>query len=190
MKKALLFWIALLSPLLADDIQFKVDPNQVSPLASKTFPLKEAEGFGGAAPGFDKDFATTTSDWTFRNANLGGRAIYAPEVDFSKDYPVKNLSMETQVSPLGSQKAPFSTSTVADLPTQASVPQFDHLFDDKMYRGREEDLIRQAIDQLTAQSDTALAKQIKPDSTNGPTLTVDQVKTLINKDVAPIKGMP
>ncbi|MDE1169649.1 MAG: hypothetical protein PW734_00325 [Verrucomicrobium sp.] len=189
MKKGLLLlWLVLPAGFArAEGIDFSFDPNKVSPLSAKRFELKEADGFGGIAPGFEKSFALPSSDWTFRTASLGGRQIYAPAVDFSKEYRTPAVALAQTSSSLQEKTAPFSSTTVAPLPGQAPVSKFDHLFDDKFYRGREEDLIRQAIDRLSAQSDAALAKQIKPGGGNGPSLTVDQVKELINKDVAPAR---
>jgi hypothetical protein len=212
MKRTLVLSAVFLAGLFAaraDDLTPKIDSAKVSTFADKQFDVKSVNGFGGAAAGFDKTYATPggADSLIQKTANLGGREVYGTSIiDVNKTYATHDMEGFNKVSPLDGQMSPMS-GRPSPLPMEAKVKDFDHMvFDDKEYRGREADRIRDAIDRMQTQSQSALSQQMaqspggtesKKASREGdktiasgprqiaPVINIDDVKLLINKDVAP-----
>lgn len=189
----------------ADDPSFKVDLSKVSALQGKSYNLQEASGFTGTAPGFDKAYGGFQgkggSGWIDRRADVGGRDIYAPDVRMDKAFAVPQTSLFQGNSSFSDKTAPFAASDSAGLPMDAPMEHFggEVPFAGKSYGGPESDKLRQALDRLfdkggsqTADplhpvKDDALHKQLNTAGGRiSPIVTVEDVKVLINKDIAPL----
>ena len=212
MKRNLALSAVLLAGLTvarADDLTPKIDSTKVSKFADKQFDVKSVNGFGGTAPGFDKTFALPggADGLIQKTANIGGREIYGTSIiDFNKTYATHDMEGFNKTSPFDGQMSAMN-GRPSPLPMEAKVKDFDHMvFDDKEYRGREADRIRDAIDRMQTQSQSALSQQMTQapagtDAKKGdremdktiasgprqitPMINIDDVKLLINKDVAP-----
>ena len=185
----------LLASACADEWDMKVDPNKVSDLANKRFDIQNADGFNAVAPGFDKSFSPAVNgDWTNKMAQIGGRDIYVPALDLGKMYPVPENTLFKGTSDFSGKTSDLASKT-STLPTDAHFENFNHLVDDKYYQGREADLIRQAMDQLSVmklKKGDALSQQMTASMPNdghkidvAPEITVEDVKSILNKDVGP-----
>ncbi len=108
----------------------------------------------------------------------------------SKAYAVPQTSLFQGDSAFSGKTSSLADKT-SGLPMDARVAHFDTtLFAGKEYQGREEDLVREAMGRLDQKSSAALAKQIAPQGSKpAPTLSIDDVKSLINRDVTP-QGAP
>ncbi len=187
-----------------------VDPNKMSDLGTKTFDTRmidfdKQSGLAKTAPGFDKEFKTNgnASDLIHKTANLGGRQIYEPMLDFNKTYPTSDSTLFKAASPFSDKVSSLTANKQSPFSTGTKAPGFDKMMPDKVYQGPESSLIREAMDRLDQTSAQELAQRMnaqnnptaaasKPDSLGGPQqlavapmISIDDVRLLINKDVAP-----
>ncbi len=190
----------------AADKPLQVDPSKVSEFQGKAFNLKEAPGFGGSAPGFDKAAAGygsgTSPGWVDRRADVGGRDIYSPDLKMDQAFAVPQTGLFQGASPFSDKTAPFSM-TDSKLPMNAPLDHFGTQvpFSGKAYAGPENDRLRAALGQLLDKNQGAIAAPdplhpTKNDALHkqmnsvgghvGPIITVDDIRGLINKDVSPV----
>lgn len=182
------------------------DLNKVSAYANKTFDFKTIDAgkpadLSKTAPGFDKEYKMGVSDWTSKQATLGGRDIYAPTLDFSKVYPTSDSSLFQGISPLSGQASSLGVKT-SPFSAATPAPGFDRVLDDTLYRGREASIIREAMDRLDQQSQASLAHDALARQTASnkegeapswareggsravkPLISIDDVKLLVDKDI-------
>jgi len=189
-----------------------IDPNKMSDLGNKVFDTKTIDfdkqsDLVKTAPGFDKMFKMTGagSDMINKTANLGGRQIYAPAVDFNKTFPTGESPLFKTTSPFSEKVSSLTADKTAPFSTETKAPGLDRVLPDKSYQGREASLVREAMDRLDQSSQEALAQQMKanasdpaaknPSQNKGPSpvapiISIEDVKLLIDKDVAPASEMP
>jgi len=197
-------------PLLAQEAP-AIDPNKMSDLGTKAFDTKTIDfdkqsDLNKTATGFDKEFKTegSASGLIDKTANLGGRQIYAPTLDFDKVYPTNDSQLFKASSPFSDKVSSLSADKQSPFSTETKATGFDRIMPDKSYQGPESSLIREAMDGLDQSSTQALAEHMKeahaststaaqPSPALGgpqqigvaPMISIDDVKLLINKDVAP-----
>jgi len=192
-----------------------IDPTKMSDLGNKTFDTKTIDfdkesGLAKTAPGFDKEFKTegSASDLINKTANVGGRQIYAPMLDFNKTYQTSDSKLFQATSPFSDKVSSLTSGKQSPFTTETKAPGFDKMMPDKTYQGPESSLIREAMDRLDQSSTQALTQHMKaehdpsdaakPGTSLGgpqqiavaPMISIDDVKLLINKDIAPASETP
>jgi len=190
-----------------------IDPNKMSDLGNKAFATRTIDfgkesGLSKMAPGFDKEFSTggSASGLIDKTANIGGRQVYAPMLDFNKTYPTNDSPLFKTTSPFSEKVSSLAADKQSPFTTETKATGFDRIMPDKPYAGPESSLIREAMDRLDQSNTQALAQHMKtehdstppkPDASLGgpqqigvaPMISIDDVKLLINKDVAPASEM-
>jgi hypothetical protein len=142
--------------------EFNATQFQRSPTASepfmKTFPTKEFNGFNSTA-------------------QLGGRPIDAPTLNFQKTFPTGNstLSNKTFLTPDQSSVWQRPSLLFSD---QKNATGFDKKVAAKEYQGRYAEAMKQDMRKITDQLGSISQM---PDRT----MTIEEVKELLNRDLAP-----
>jgi hypothetical protein len=183
----------------------------MSPLGSQVFDMKTIQLGGSSNPftkqasGFDKTVLFGTSDLIDKKAVLGGHDVTAPTLDFNKSFPISDTKLFQGASEYSSKTSDLTGKTSTLSADKDAPAQFSRILEEKDYQGRESTLIREAIDQMAAQSRDALHDEVSADAGGvnpaadkdkphkaikgvatipvRPMISIDDVKALINKDV-------
>jgi hypothetical protein len=131
----------------------------------------------GTSSEWDKSFATKKFTGFDREANIGGKEITAPILDYNKTYP-------TATSPLGQKKSSLGDTPASIQLTESSwssrpSPQgWDKKLPTKVYTGREAEKVNRSFSEVTRSMNPGRAI---PDRA----LNEQEVKALLNRDVGP-----
>lgn len=131
----------------------------------------------GSSGEWDKSFATKKFTGFDRAANMGGKEIKSPLLDFNKTYP-------TTTSPLGQKKSSLGETTTSIKLTESNwssrpSPQgFDKKLPNVVYTGREAQAVNRSFSEVTRNLNPVRAV---PDRA----LNEQEVKALLNRDVGP-----
>ncbi|SDU08201.1 hypothetical protein SAMN05444156_1853 [Verrucomicrobium sp. GAS474] len=160
-----------------------------SSMASKMFDTSgKVSSFDTMRSAFDgksAPFAMKGSDLTDRRAEIGGRTIYSPMLDsFNKQAEVPQTGLFQGMSPMSG-----STSSLAGQKTSnfdaKKAPGFDKSVAMVDYKGREADAILtpKPFAEGMSNGDPMTQQFIKNGGKYGPTMSLEEVRDLINKDV-------
>lgn len=183
-KSFLLLALSLI-PAWAGEINFGQNTKVGEEYQNKKFTTRDlSPGRLGSSSSnaWDRSFATKKFTEFDRAANLGGKEMQTPLLDFSKTYPTTTSPLGQKKSSLGDTPASFkfTESSWSSRPTPQGL---DKKLPTVVYTGREAELVNRSFSQVTRHLNPGRAV---PDRG----LSEQEVKALLNRDVGPEPRRP
>jgi hypothetical protein len=179
-----LFFTCLAAARAEEPFTTETATQQSNTLGQKMFETKEFTGFGGRTSSLEGKTFVLPGTSSFQNQTASGfsKELNLPQANFNRDIPLKVFRLEDKLS-LRTDAEPFSTATRSSLAGQETAPGFDKTFATKEYTGPEAEKMRRDVQAIT--EGLSKIKDI-PDRT----LSIQEVKELLNKDTRPARPVP